>query len=225
MNLFVNDKNKLNFVIDKIFINFMNIRERIVSKALELFNEKGIEYVGMRELAASLNTKLGNITYYFPTKEDLILRLTADLSELNSVILQIDEKISIASYLEITRRHFECQYRYRCLFLSLVHLMKRYEKIAVRYKKIERQRKETGLINIENLVANKYLKKLSATDTEFLLLSIQLLSRFWISQAAISHSKLNPSDQIQYYLKLLANILSNYCSVKGKTQIVEFIGK
>lgn len=46
----------------------MKTKERIVSKALELFNEHGIEYVGLRELAAHLGIRVSNITYYFPTK-------------------------------------------------------------------------------------------------------------------------------------------------------------
>ena len=39
--------------------------ERIVSKALEMFNERGIEYVGLRELAATLKMRVGNITSTF----------------------------------------------------------------------------------------------------------------------------------------------------------------
>ncbi|RYZ50620.1 MAG: TetR/AcrR family transcriptional regulator, partial [Chitinophagaceae bacterium] len=43
----------------------LNTKDKIRDKALELFNERGIEYVGLRELAALLNIRVGNITYYF----------------------------------------------------------------------------------------------------------------------------------------------------------------
>ena len=43
-----------------------NTREKILARALELYNEHGVEYVGVRELAKDLNLKGGNITYYFP---------------------------------------------------------------------------------------------------------------------------------------------------------------
>jgi AcrR family transcriptional regulator len=39
--------------------------KKILHKALELFNERGIEYVGMRELAASFGITIGNVTYNF----------------------------------------------------------------------------------------------------------------------------------------------------------------
>lgn len=197
----------------------MSVQERIVTKALEMFNQKGIEYVGMRELAAALDTKLGNITYYFPTKEDLIVRIATDLSTLNSSILQADNTITITSYLELIRKHFEHQYQYRCLFLSFVHLISQYEKIAGRYKKVEDQRKKTVIMNLENLSANHYLKPLTTDDTAFLLSAISLISRFWISEAAVSHSKLKPADQIDHYLNLIANILLPYCTPKGKAQL------
>ena len=51
-------------------------RRKIRDKALEMFNERGIEYVGLRELAAILDMRVSNITYYFPTKDDLVYEIT-----------------------------------------------------------------------------------------------------------------------------------------------------
>lgn len=201
----------------------MTVPDRIVAKALELYNEKGIEYVGMRELAAALDTKLGNITYYFPTKEDLILRISSDLSELNSSVYKPDANISITTYFDIFRRHFEHQFQYRCLFLSFVHLMFQYERLSVRYKKVEEIRKKTGIEIIEHLITNGYLKSLTSEDKAYLSSATLLISRFWISEAAISHKGKKPADQIEHYLRLLAQIMLPYCTTKGKTQISDVI--
>ena len=203
----------------------MSKEEQIVAKALALFNEKGIEYVGMRELAAELNTKLGNITYYFPTKEDLILRVSASLSEANSNILQVDASITMKSYLEMTHRHFECQYQFRCVFLSFVHLKKQYPKLSARYKKTEDQRKKTTVSNIDYLVQNKYLRKLTYHESDFLLSAISLLSRFWISEAAISFSSLKPTEQIKHYISIFAHLLFPYCTAKGRKDLFEILDK
>ena len=75
--------------------------ERIVSKALEMFNERGIEYVGLRELAATLKMRVGNITYYFPTKDELVNRLSLDFSELNSMVMVNSNDITLRSFLEM----------------------------------------------------------------------------------------------------------------------------
>ena len=50
-----------------------------MDKALEWFNERGIEYVGLRELASVLNIRVSNISYYFPTKDDLVYALSLEL--------------------------------------------------------------------------------------------------------------------------------------------------
>ncbi len=65
----------------------MNTRDKILDKALEMFNERGIEYVGLRELASVLGIRVSNITYYFPTKDDLVYELSLELSKLNAAII------------------------------------------------------------------------------------------------------------------------------------------
>jgi AcrR family transcriptional regulator len=60
------------------------VEKRVVDTALKMFNESGIEYVGMRELATALGMRIGNLTYYFPTKDDLVYRLSLELAEENN---------------------------------------------------------------------------------------------------------------------------------------------
>ena len=50
-------------------------RNRIVKEARRLLVEKGYEAFVMRELADTLGIKLGNLQYYFKTKESLILHV------------------------------------------------------------------------------------------------------------------------------------------------------
>lgn len=195
------------------------LKDRILVRALEMFNEKGIEYVGMRELAASLDVKLGNITYYFPTKEDLIYQLAVELSESNSNILQVDEGLDLTAYLDMMRLYFENQFRHRCLFISFVHLMKQYGKLSERYRTVEANRRAMSRKNIEQLVANGYLRKLTALELDALCANIMLISRFWLSEASISYSHLQPSEQIRYYLGVLANVLVCYGTARGIAQI------
>ena len=41
----------------------MKTRERIIYKAIDLLNEKGIPNVSMREIADALDMSVGNVTY------------------------------------------------------------------------------------------------------------------------------------------------------------------
>ena len=197
--------------------------ERIVAKALEMFNEKGIEYVGMRELAASLGIRVSNITYYFPTKDDLVNRLSLDFSALNSRVIVANSATTMKSFLEMFHQVFLNHVTYRCLLLSFVHLMERNKPMALRYNTIQKKRHSTLMANLTMLVNRNYLKFRDEGDGEILVSSIRLISRFWISDAAISLRQLNIDQQIRHYLIILVRLLSPYATSKGKKELEAFV--
>ena len=57
-------------------------RQTVLENARRLFNEKGVGDVSMRAVAAACGISVGNLTYYFPRKADLVRALmTEDVSE------------------------------------------------------------------------------------------------------------------------------------------------
>ncbi|HET9429580.1 MAG TPA: TetR/AcrR family transcriptional regulator [Chitinophagaceae bacterium] len=199
--------------------NRVSTREKIVNKALEMFNAKGVEYVGLRELAASLNMRVSNITYYFPTKDNLVNQLSLDLNKLNSEVLLDDKSITMNSFLTMLRNVFRNQLRYRCMLLSIVHLLEQNKEMSVRHKKTQRDRNAALRANINSLTKFGYLKVYHDNETEYLVSTIALIARFWISEATISFRQLSSEEQIKYYLTLIGNHLSSYATAKGKKQI------
>src|SRR5687768_2123321 len=137
---------------------FMKTAEKILSKALEMFNERGVEYVGLRELAGLLEMRVSNITYYFPTKDDLVYQLSVELNQLNSKVLVADEHITISTFIEMLRTVFYNHLKFRCLLLSFVHLMEQNKKISTRYNQTQKDRNATLRANIRFLISSGYLK-------------------------------------------------------------------
>jgi AcrR family transcriptional regulator len=201
----------------------MNTREKILDKALEMFNERGIEYVGLRELATVLNIRVGNITYYFPTKDDLVFELSAGLRERNSGVMVAKDQMTMLTFLEMLHQVFRNHLHYRCLLLSFVHLMAQNQRIATAYKKTQKMRYETLRENLDLLSGTGYLKAENENDIQFLVSTIALISRFWISEAAISFRQLSDDAQMQHYLQLIAKLLMPYATGKGKREIKMFI--
>lgn len=197
----------------------MNTEEKIVAKALELFNERGIEYVGLRELAAVLGIRVGNITYYFPTKDDLVNRLSLDLAVLNSKV--VTAEISTYAILKRFTNIFGNHVQYRCLLLSFVHLIEQNKVMSEAYKKTQELRYKSLRADLEALQKTGYLEP--ETDIEFLLSMITLLVRFWISEASISFRHLSTPEQIKHYASLLAKLLIPYSTVKGREDIQRFL--
>lgn len=198
----------------------------ILHHALKLFNENGIEYVGMREIAADLGFRVGNITYYFPTKNDIIEGLTAELVELNSRVIVPVSGLTITGFMDMYSRVFENQYEYRCLFINFIHHLEQNKKFEQEYLSRQEKRYETLRNNMMELSANNYLKsKVDAEKMEHMVSGIGFISRFWLSEARVKFKKAPKKVLFQHYLALLANFIMPYCNDKGKKEIKEFIAR
>lgn len=55
--------------------------DRILEASRLLFNDKGYAGTTLTEIAAAVGISQGNLTYHFPTKRDLALRLESDAQE------------------------------------------------------------------------------------------------------------------------------------------------
>ena len=55
----------------------INRKEAICDAAAQLFNQKGYDQVSMREIAKHAGTTIGNLTYYFPKKEDIVIQIVS----------------------------------------------------------------------------------------------------------------------------------------------------
>jgi AcrR family transcriptional regulator len=196
----------------------MNTRDKIVDKALKMFNERGIEYVGLRELAGLLDMRVSNITYYFPTKDDLVFEISRQLAVSNSEIIVEDKNITMEGFLSMLNRVFENHYRFRCLLLSFVHVMTQNKVVADAYNKTQSVRSATISSNVKALVKNGYLK-VDDGELDFLVASVSLISRFWISEAAISARHMDRDEQINHYLKLVSQLLRPYATAKARKQM------
>ncbi|MCW3074963.1 MAG: hypothetical protein JWP69_2032 [Flaviaesturariibacter sp.] len=201
-----------------------NTREKIRDKALEMFNERGIEYVGLREIAGVLDMRVSNITYYFPTKDDLVYELSMELSRANAAIVVATEDISMRGFLDLLHGVFRNHLQYRCLLLSFVHVMLQNKRVAAAYKKTQSQRSTALARNIEALQASGYLRLEDEITKEFLVSTLALINRFWISEAAISFRQVNDKVQMKHYLELITKLLLPYATAKGKKEIGAFVG-
>jgi AcrR family transcriptional regulator len=188
-----------------------------------MFNERGIEYVGLRELASILDIRVSNITYYFPTKDDLVYALSLELRKENAEIIVERESLTMLAFLQMLHRVFQNHVKFRCLLLSVVHLMQQNKHMAEEYKKTQNVRNATIRSNLQVLTDAGYLRVTDETDLEFLVSGISLISRFWISEAAVSFRKLSTDQQIHHYLSLLAKLLMPYCTEKARKDIQMFL--
>lgn len=65
----------------------METKEKILAVAKDLFNEKGYENVRMRDISSQLGISVGNLTYHFKKKEDILKALMKAATPLDEVPL------------------------------------------------------------------------------------------------------------------------------------------
>ena len=200
-------------------------QEKIINRALELFNLSGIEYVGMRELAADLGMRIGNLTYYFPTKDDLVFSLSQAYTASNTQI-HIDLPVkSLYDFLNKNVQLFENGLKYQCLMLSMVHLMERNTRIATNYQNVIQDRTSGLVQDISLLEENKYVKFGTEDDKLLIVSSNSLQNRFWFSEAVLSGSRLDLASQMKHYLRMKAHLFRPYATNKGVEDIERFLGE
>jgi AcrR family transcriptional regulator len=200
----------------------MRTKEKILDKALELFNERGIEYVGVRELAALLDIRVGNISYYFPTKDDLVNELSLRLGELNAKVMKDDKEVTLLAFMQMFQQVFGHQVQYRCLLLSVVHIMEQNKVVAKRYQQVQSQRTDVIRANLESLVQRGYLSLPGENDLDYLVSTITLIARFWISEAVISFRHLTTAQQMRHYLTMIVKLLAPFATQRAKPEIELF---
>jgi AcrR family transcriptional regulator len=200
-------------------------KEQILDKALELFNANGIEYVGMRELAAELGMRIGNITYYYPTKDDLVFAISQAYSDSNTAIHNSFPVNGIYDFLTKFEKIYENGVRYRSLMLSMVHIMERNEKVAENYRKVAQMRTSNMAHAMKRLEEEKHLQ-VADGDVEWFLVAVNsLIARFWFSEASLSTKRSKLDTRIGYYTRMQAQLLKPYATKKGLKDIERFMAE
>lgn len=199
-------------------------KEKIFQLALAYFNEHGMEFVGIRELARQLNLSPGNVSYYFPTKEALIHEISRRLSEENSkIFLATERDLTLRSFLELFRTAFHNHYAFRCLFVSVVQLMKHYPSIRERYLDVQVLRRASLRKDLLSLRKQGALRSdLTSSDINYLVAVISYHARSWIIEAEILHNDKPLPSVIDHYVGLIAQTLQPYCTAKGRTVLTPF---
>jgi AcrR family transcriptional regulator len=118
-------------MINKRWNQGMNgdLKEKILHKALELFNTFGYESVTMRDIAGALKISPGNLTYHFKKKDDLIYAIVRQQRQ-DHQSRRCSEKISFAELNQLLEANLEHQKKYFFYFNNITELPRKYPEIA-----------------------------------------------------------------------------------------------
>ena len=176
-----------------------------------MFNRRGIEAVGVRELARDLGISVGNLSYYYPKKEDILVELSKQMSRSNDRLMEEFYKsdYSVEAFLALYRKVFENQLAYRCIQLQGVNILYQYPDLHKLYSERFGPNRYRRLFDLLKSMREKgeLPKQLPDEDLKQKMGYISLIGRFWIAEAASARKQYTDDENIAYYLGLLRGVL------------------
>jgi len=194
----------------------MKTNEKIIDKALTLFNEKGVDQVSSLEISQSLNISYGNLTYHYKKKDDIVLALYAQMQQsLNTSINRLVQCIFEETfYPKLVNEIFDVIWNYRFIYLNINSLMNQFEFIceseksyyATRIKILNRAKKY--------LIQEGYLKPEINNNYESLIQNLNMILYAWITDAKLFYEG-DEEKKIDIYVSLFYNVALTHVTEKG----------
>lgn len=187
----------------------MKTKDKILSKALELFNDKGYNNITTRHIAAELRISAGNLHYHFKHSEDIITILFSELTlEMNELLNQMKKKEnkSLEDLYQFTYSTCEIFYSYRFIFINFIDILNRNPDIKANYEGINFSRKEEFQMIFSDLQKNNiFLKDVPNFIINGLVEQIFIIADNWLTHNRLI-LKLSPKEAIQHYTLLQMNL-------------------
>ena len=183
-------------------------RERILAKALQLFNKHGVEHVAVRDIARALGMRPGHITYYFPDKESLVIELSRSLHALNDAVVPDGTVRSLDEFFDRLQQVLRNHIAYRSLLLSMARLLSQLPRVKAQYRTTQEKRVDDLRASFRSMVAAGELRELTDEEEDHLISCCSLVARGWIPETLASGHDLD--ERIPHYIDMVRRIIAPY---------------
>jgi AcrR family transcriptional regulator len=195
-------------------------REEILAAALRLFNRAGIDGVTTRDIAREVDIRLGNLTYYFPTKNDIVLALVEEVTRSVDEALAENSKHDagnlLLQYYQQVRIIFTTHFKYR----FIVH--KRYGEIISSLPEVQKHAQDFLKIRFDHwqylnagLVQAKFATKALLEQSHAHSHLINILALYWHQEFLIYYPNLTEQQKIDKALAIFFQAYIPYLTPKG----------
>jgi len=193
-------------------------KEKILDTALELYNQKGVGNVTMRDIAAGVGISSGNLAYHFKNQDFIIEAIFRRMKgERDEILMGVQQ---IPSFENINRQLLpllQVAYKYLFFHLDTVHVIRNYPAIArlqqsyyedsIRYVRAVLDL-SVGSGNLEPEQYPGQYRRLAHT--------VWMLMAFWLQQMVIRDLEEPDIDDLR---QSIWDLVIPYLTSKGKHQL------
>lgn len=190
-------------------------KHRIISTAIVLFNQRGFMNVTMRDLAQELDISLGNLTYHFKRKDELVETIHRCLiDERNALLETVQVAPSITNIHAQLHPLMELYEKYRFFYLDILEVMRAFPDIASSHREhISNQIRYIRAIIDYSVGSGNMLPESRNGQYDSLAETVCLMLTFWLSQHTVRNlegSFLNEAREAMW------NLVFPLLTTKGK---------
>lgn len=166
----------------------MRTKEKIIHKAIELYNERGFSNISSRDIAQELDMSHGNLEYHYKNKEAILHaiydRMKGEVSAYFSEIDPSQEPFKQFDTLLKKLDHFQNKYLF--FNLDIIEISRQYPKLKKKVETTIQIRKDQMNASFMLFIKCGYIRKEpNAGFYQRLQHKIRILITFWISQEVI----------------------------------------
>ncbi len=173
-------------------------KERILSTALTLFNEKGLSQVPTRAISEHLHISQGHLTYYFHKRTDILNTLFSHYEDQFTILLDTPvENVDKYDFFAWLKALLEINYTFRFLFLDFAQVMRESPVFKQTYLKLRHLRKQKFM---------EFMNLLSPNGDDFSLVyqQVELILEFGMLYDIME----KPENNLQILAKLESDLRS-----------------
>lgn len=198
-------------------------RNDILKAALVLFNQKGIDQVTTRDIAKEIKISLGNLTYYFPTKNDIVLALVQESGKaIDEALAQNGtnpQKSTLIVYYRQVETIFKTQLKYQFLFGRWGEIISSSAEIQSFAQEFLKLRFDSWKGLHEQLVKEKLANPTLIEDSYAHSYVINMLALFWHQEFLMYFPTLNDNQKMKQALAIFFQSYKPYLTKKGLEEL------
>ena len=208
----------------------MSKKGKIQETALKLFNKYGIDSVKTRDIAKAAGISLGNMTYYFPSKNDIIHDLCQQcVNEVDKAFERVSAK-QVKNILEMYYFQVESIFLTQLQFSFLFD--KRYGEIMASLPDIQKHYQDVLKLRFDSFkYINTQLVKENMAYQSLVIDSfahgylINMLALYWHQEFLIYFPELTDKQKIEKALAIYFQSYKPYLTQKGLHQLKPLLKK
>lgn len=204
----------------------MKLKEKIILKAISLFNEGGVANVSPNQIAAALGISSGNLTYHYKTKAILVKTIYERMHVDSQDYLEIEGYLTLDDFRKVMTKFQQFQEQYRFFFHDMVFITRNYPEVGKLYEASNVLRFQQGRQLFDYYIeTGRMIAETDGINYDYLIHAIWMINAFWTAKEKIMTAP-NPLKKPANMVEMSWYMILPYLTEKGKeeyTQINEFL--